>query len=719
MSLVPVYRLSWTYWIAGLVLCPAVCVSAQSTACPAVANYSVTPADTAYVNGEYASAENLYAQALTQKPQDAELSAALVRTLLHEGKSAEAATQATSSVAGNPHSAAALTALAEVQLRQGQPWLAMQSLDAAKAADPCFARSHLIRSRALRIDSMYASERAEIQRAYEIDPNDPDIQTAWRSIVEPAQEVQSVTDSLATAKDIDPEIRKKAEATAHSMMPLLSENSQTCQVLPSVASATLPLLPLMPDPKHIEGYRLQAQFPQGEAKLILDSAASGFYISRALADANGWKHDPNAPEGTVHMDSVRIGPLEFRDCMVGVSDTPFPGKSDGFIGTDVFASYLISLDYRLAKMTLDPLPPQAGVLPGDRSMPPELAGFVPVYHRRHYLLLPVGFNNNSRKLFVLATGMQTSAMSSEAAHSVSSITVNFTNTEQTVSGTKVQFFREIFDLQLANLPTVHQGHVLEVDPAKMNHNAGFQVAGMLGLDVLHAMTVRLDYRDGLVKLEPIEQEVATSHKGKKANEPEQAECPRVDDLDHPINTTIEASVTGTLDSGHLKPGKEIWVKAVTGWNLPECRIEEGANIYGHVTAATSTKDVSSSELSLAFDHADCAGKGKKEVPLQLIGLIGPPDATGNLHDALPTEVAGGGRVIQDVVVGTNGIDDTLNPGGRPNTVHVGIVVRMPKVKLEPEAGPGCSAKISSTSHSVQLGTGSEVILLMRNTLKQP
>jgi hypothetical protein len=198
-----------------------------------------------------------------------------------------------------------------------------------------------------------------------------------------------------------------------------------------------------------------------------------------------------------------------------------------------------------------------------------------------------------------------------------------------------------------------------------------------------------------------------------------AECPREDQTERPRNSTVEVNVTGALDSGHLKPGKEIWVKAVTGWDLAECRIEKGANIYGHITAATSTKDASSSELSLTFDHADCTGKGKKEVQLQLIGLIGPPGGSGNLHDDLPTEVAGGGRAIQSVVVGTNGIDDILNPGGRPNTVHVGIVVRMPKVKLEPEAGPGCSAKITSSSHSVQLGTGSELILLMKKTVVQP
>jgi hypothetical protein len=64
-------------------------------------------------------------------------------------------------------------AVAEVQLRQGQPWLASQALDSAAVADHCYPRAHFIRSRIFRIDSMYAPERAELQAAYQIDPSDP------------------------------------------------------------------------------------------------------------------------------------------------------------------------------------------------------------------------------------------------------------------------------------------------------------------------------------------------------------------------------------------------------------------------------------------------------------------------------------------------------------------------------------------------------------------
>ena len=128
------------------------------------------------------------------------------------------------------------------------------------------------------------------------------------------------------------------------------------------------------------------QLPQSNAKLLVDTAASGLYISRTLAEQNNLHQDVGAPEGTVHVDDVHIGPLEFRDCTVGVSDTPFPDKTDGIIGTDIFASYLMTLDFRLKRLTLELLPPQPGLLPGDRSVAPELKDFVPVYHRRQYLL---------------------------------------------------------------------------------------------------------------------------------------------------------------------------------------------------------------------------------------------------------------------------------------------------------------------------------------------
>jgi hypothetical protein len=316
--------------------------------------------------------------------------------------------------------------------------------------------------------------------------------------------------------------------------------------------------------------------------------------------------------------------------------------------------------------------------------------------------------------------MRFSAITSEAAHSLSKMTVNFTNTEQTAQGANVQFFREIFDMQLAGLPQIHQGHILELDSSVMNRNAGFEVAGMLGLDVLQPLTLHLDYRDGLVKLESRQGEVTplfsksamiASAAPASTNNATMPVCRPEDTKDRPVNSTIQARVTGSLDSAHLKPGKEVFVKVLYGMEYPGCTLDEGSILYGHVTAANSSKTTDAAELSLVFDHGDCAGKGKKELSLRLIGVLGPAaDASHHLHDDLPVEVAGGARSIKDTVI--NPSDENLNPGGAPHTIHPGIVVRMPNVKLEPEGGPVCSAKISGPVHSIQLGTGSELILTL-------
>ncbi len=706
--------------IAALLVFPTSFLYSQAASCPVAPARAATPADTAYSENRFAQAEDLYASAVAGHPQDAQLTAALARTLLREGKIAQAADRVTAALAGDPRSAPLLTSQAEVQLRQGQPWLALQTLDAAAAADHCYARIHLIRSRVLRIDSMYASERSEIRAAYEIDPVDPEILHAWNRVVAPAHEIEGIEQALATMKDLDAETRQKSEASAEAMLPLLTENSQTCKVLPTVPSATLPLIGTMEDGKHLDGYKLEVQFPKGNAKLQMDTATSGLFITRALATANGFEQGANDPPGTVHADSVRIGPLEFRDCMMGVSDAPFAGKADGMIGTDVFASYLITINARDAKMTLEPLPPQTGILPGDRAVPPELADYMPVYHRRHYLLVPVTLNNKTRRLFALDLGMRLSAMAPDTAHSISNVKANFTNPLQTASGSQAQVYRDNFDFQFASLSLTHQSHVLEWDPSAIDRNAGFQVAGLLGFDMLHSLTMHLDYRDGLVKFEPTSTEAspvlekgtmtASSSSGKGNGD---IACQQNDQADRPINQTIEATVSGTLDSAHLKPGKEIWVKLVNGYVFPGCTLDRDALIYGHVTAANSTKNPDASELALAFDHGDCEGHGKRELSLRLIGLLAPPGQSSNsLADALPTEVAGGARRMSDTLAMTDGYDPRLNPGGPPHTVHPGIVVDMPKLKLEPQGGPGCSARISSANRSVELGTGAELILAM-------
>ncbi len=158
------------------------------------------------------------------------------------------------------------------------------------------------------------------------------------------------------------------------------------------------------------------------------------------------------------------------------------------------------------------------------------------------------------------------------------------------------------------------------------------------------------------------------------------------------------------------------MNATYGMIFPNCRFETDAAIYGRVTAASSTKNPNSSELALQFDRVDCAGHGKQSMKLFLIGVVAPPDEGGALHDAVPTEVHGGSRNITDTVAGTTAYDEKLNPGGAPHTIKPGAVVGFKNLKLEPQGGPECSARLSSTNRNIELGPGT--VLIMAPNLAQ-
>jgi hypothetical protein len=509
------------------------------------------------------------------------------------------------------------------------------------------------------------------------------------------------------------------------MRTLLSENSQTCQSAPITAPVTLPLLASYETVKQINSYKIGVEFPKGKVKLNVDTAASGLYISRTLAESLGLQHAEGAPVDTVQADTLHVGALEFRNCMVGVSDTPFAAGVDGFIGTDLFAPYLVSLNFPQAKLELEPLPhrpdEQKNVLPGDRYSGPGMQSYSPVYHKSQYLLVPVLIDKKDRRLFVLDTGIRLSTMTPEVAHAVSGTRMNFTNSIPSVSGSKLQIYRDSFDFQFANLSLDHKDHILEFDPSTIEQNAGMEVAGMLGFDILQSLVIHIDYRDGLVGFDaPVSKlasgEVASSHAAAPASASSDGKTPDCNqysnqDGDHMLSNAILGGINGGLDSKHLKAGQSIQVKVLRDWIAPSCALTKGVALYGHVLAATASKSPGASELALVFDHGDCSGRPKKELSLRIIGVVGSDSPYNGVHNAMPTEVRGGARSISSTAASMGAASDDNMMG--PKLIHTGAVVGVSHLKLIPEGGPQCSAMLTSEEPSVRLGDGTEFILTMQ------
>jgi hypothetical protein len=176
----------------------------------------------------------------------------------------------------------------------------------------------------------------------------------------------------------------------------------------------------------------------------------------------------------------------------------------------------------------------------------------------------------------------------------------------------------------------------------------------------------------------------------------------------PSRAAIEAKVTN-FDSAHLKAGSSIWFKIARPFYYPGCALDVDSIVYAHVIS------VSPSDVSLAFDRADCNHQDQQPLKLRVIAIVGPPNESHHMHEDLPSEVAGGARQIAQAVYGTDEFDEELNPGGPPHTIHPGVVVGIKNLKLQPTAGPECSDKITSDGKRIQLASGSELILALTVT----
>ena len=508
--------------------------------CKVASPHELSPAERAFLDYRMSEAESLYRDALVKSPHDAVQVAGLVRTLLREQKIDDASATVAAELAAAPNSVPLLVADAEVQYRQGKVIEAAGTADQAFRSDPCNARLYLLRARIFRLNSMYASERRAIGFAHNLDPTDLDIRRVWLGTLPLTQRIDQQKQLLASPDSVTGEEREKVEKGLKNLEFFATLPPKSCHVASTPTSTEIPLAPIESggNSRHIASWGLHVQFNNTEATLAVDTGASGLLINRAIAERAGLKAGARGqvfgvgdqgPQGAyrAQADSIRIGSLEFKDCTVEVTDRKDILGMDGVVGTDVFSSYLITLDYPMRKFFLTPLPPRpsdseiaAGGLntggaelsqdlaasgpstePQDRYISPSMKDYFPVFRSGHFLIVPVVLNGKQSRLFMVDTGAFSTAISPDAARAVTKVHGGGAGLVKGLSGDVAKVsFSEAINFRFAGIEQ-QNNDLFTFDTSGISRSAGVEVSGFLGSTLLRQLTISIDYRDGLVKFD--------------------------------------------------------------------------------------------------------------------------------------------------------------------------------------------------------------------------
>lgn len=502
----------------------------------AVQNNPPNAAETALNKGEFKAAETLFNAMLAQNAEDKPAHEELVRTLLAQDKVADAAKNAEAWDAASPAETLAITALADVRLRQGAPNDAFTLYRQAVRADLCNARAYYGLAEVDRLAGYFAIGKGLIEQAYALHPSDDDIETAWFATRPRKERLAKWTDYAEHSTQISEENRAKLKTN-------LAKDSQyhasDCRIAPtSPQEATVPMQRIEDGPDRFVGWGLDVQFNGKRRRLQIDTGASGITISRAAAMFLGIQREDTTLIGGIgdqakvktsvtHVASVKIGGVEFTNCPVEILEKWSVLDDDGLIGGDVFSASLLTLDFPKHELRLAPLPLRPGEKPADAAKPtvegdddvvqahdpyvaPGMEKWLRVFRSGHDLLMPTGLVDTKKvkeqsawkqKLFLLDTGSESNLISPAAAREVTKVSRDGSVGIRGLQADVDKVYQAgTFTLAFAGL-RLDSPSMTSIDTTSISHDDGVEVSGIIGAQALFQVVMHIDYRDNLVLCE--------------------------------------------------------------------------------------------------------------------------------------------------------------------------------------------------------------------------
>lgn len=478
---------------------------------------------------EFKKAAREYRKVVKASPGEPLARYGLVRALIRLNKIEEAKSTAEAAVQALPESATAWTALADVHYRLARFENAASLYRRALLKDPNEARALLGLGKILAGEGKGRSARKQFQEAFRLDPDDPDIVRAWARVLEESEEEFALWEKfVSTATYEEPSVVQQIRSwldlreSLGKPTPCHVEGDPVAEPVP-LHPVYIPLDPYTGSVNQVGRYEIPVRFDGEDAlRLELDTGASGLTLRRGAAKRAGLREISKTVvrgvggkgfrhAGFALAESVRIGSLTFKDCLVTLVGNESLGP-DGLVGSDLFADFLVTLDFKAQQVSFKRLPPlpepenaeEMRFIPAyrfDQRVDSSQHEFMPVRRFQSHLLLETVVNKKARGYFLIDSGASQSSIALRLARALGKPY----RSRWRVMGIGGEV-HEVYQLPevVLDFGPLRQANlgIISFEYTDLNENFGIELSGIMGITVLQQLSLTIDYRSFAVRFQP-------------------------------------------------------------------------------------------------------------------------------------------------------------------------------------------------------------------------
>ncbi len=192
---------------------------------------SLKAAQQLYDEGKFQEAAEKYRIALKLNDALELAQVGLALSLLAANNTDEALQTASAALVAHPDSSAVLDALGRIQFRRGEMADAEQAYHTALQINPDDVKAYVGLAHVYRAYSLYAHAYADLRRAHELDPKDPEVLLLWIGTLSRGEHVPALRSYLAAAHAVTPQEHRDLEERLHFLEKTADQPPHACHLV--------------------------------------------------------------------------------------------------------------------------------------------------------------------------------------------------------------------------------------------------------------------------------------------------------------------------------------------------------------------------------------------------------------------------------------------------------------------------------------------------------